>query len=89
MGWSYHDKFRLHSELGDAFIHVNPARSQLFIANPEVIEDVFLRRKDFPKPVHMYSELFKKSIPFPTCFLADRHIEMLEIFGRNANTVRG
>lgn len=55
MGWSYHDKYRLHSELGDAFVHVNPARNQLFLANPEAIEEVFLRRKDFPKPVHMYS----------------------------------
>lgn len=58
MGWCYHDKFRLHSELGDAFMHVNPAKNQLFIANPEAIEDVFLRRKDFQKPVHMYSEPF-------------------------------
>ncbi|KAL9596408.1 MAG: hypothetical protein Q9179_004620 [Wetmoreana sp. 5 TL-2023] len=42
---------------------------QLFLANPDTIEDVFLRRKDFPKPVHMY--------------------KMLEIFGRNVNTVEG
>lgn len=39
-------------------MHVNPAKNQLFIANPEAIEDVFLRRKDFQKPVHMYSEPF-------------------------------
>jgi hypothetical protein len=55
LGWCYHDKFKMHSELGDAFMHVNPAKNQLFLANPEAIEDVFLRRKDFQKPVHLYS----------------------------------
>lgn len=62
MGWAYYDRFRLHSELGDAFVHVNPANIQLFIANPEAIEDVFLRRKDFQKPIHMYSEFFRSTL---------------------------
>ena len=62
MGWCYHDKFKLHSELGDAFMHVNPAKNQLFLANPEAIEDVFLRRNDFQKPVHMYSKFFSLAV---------------------------
>lgn len=56
MGWVYHDKYKLHAELGDAFVHVNPAKNQLFIANPEAVEEIFQRRKDFEKPIHMYSE---------------------------------
>jgi len=54
LGWSYHDIYRLHSELRDAFMHVNPAETQLFLANPEAIEDGFSRRRDFQKPVHMH-----------------------------------
>ena len=56
MGWVYHDKYRLHAELGDLFVHVNPAKNQLFVANPGAVEEIFQRRRDFEKPIHMYSE---------------------------------
>lgn len=56
LGWCYLDKYRLRSELGDAFMHVNPIMTQLFLANPDAIENGFSRRRDFQKAVHMYRE---------------------------------
>lgn len=59
-GWVYYDKYKMHAELGDAWINVTPGENMLFIADPDAANDVFSRRKDFVKPIRLYSE-------FPIC----------------------
>ena len=53
IGWGFNDRFVIHEKLGDAFIIVNAAFIELYIAEGEAIDNVVSRRKDFPKPVEM------------------------------------
>lgn len=55
-GWVYYDKYKMHAELGDACINVTPGENMLYIADPGAADDVFSRRKDFVKPLRLYSE---------------------------------
>lgn len=57
-GWTFEDKYRMHSELGDVFIHIGPCGISVILADPQVVQDVVGRRRDFPKPVHRYSSSF-------------------------------
>lgn len=59
-GWVYYDKYKMHAELGDAWLNVTPGENMLYIADPDAAIDVFSRRKDFVKPLRLYSE-------FPVC----------------------
>ena len=53
-GWHFHDKARTHEELGDVFALVTPRETFVHLAEPNAILDVFARRIDFPRPVHLY-----------------------------------
>ena len=55
-GWQYVDKYKLHRELGDAYIMLSPGTNAVFLANPEAVDDVLSRRKDFIKPTMLYSQ---------------------------------
>lgn len=56
-GWTFEDKYRLHEELGDVFVHVSPGDTELYISNAEAIYEVCSRRRDFPKPLARYEVL--------------------------------
>lgn len=65
VGWPFDDKYAIHERLGDAFLVVNPANIELYIAEGEAIDTIVSRRKDFPKPVDlMYKplEVFGKNV---------------------------
>lgn len=47
--WEIQDRFRSHHEMGDAFIIVTPWRNWFYIANPDIIMEIFRRRTDFPQ----------------------------------------
>lgn len=55
MAWMFHDNFAIHEELGKIFVLVTPSVNQLIIADPEVAYSVMQRRKEFIKPIAMYS----------------------------------
>lgn len=55
-GWQYKDQFHMHEDFGDAWVHTTPVQNQLYIANAEAVQDIFLRRRDFLKPTYFYSE---------------------------------
>ena len=57
VAWTYYDKYRLHKELGDVFIHVSPGETELYISNAETIYEVCSRKRDFPKPLARYEVL--------------------------------
>ena len=53
-GWTFDDKYKMHSELGEVFTCVTPNGVCMLLADPEVVHDIAGRRRDFPKPVHRY-----------------------------------
>ncbi len=55
LGWTYHDKYRMHEEKGDAFIVVNPSQNDLYVAEAGAVDAITSRRKDFTKPAALYS----------------------------------
>lgn len=55
-GWQYRDQDHMHQDLGDAWVHTTPVQNQLYVANAEVAQEIFSRRRDFVKPIYFYSE---------------------------------
>lgn len=48
-GWELGDRYQSHHELGGAFVLVTPGRNWLYLADPDVLMEVFRRRVDFPR----------------------------------------
>ncbi|RDL31454.1 Cytochrome P450 [Venustampulla echinocandica] len=48
--WNMKTRSRLHRQLGPAFIIVDPRGIKIMLADGHAIEDVLVRRKEFPKP---------------------------------------
>jgi cytochrome P450 len=48
--WMYEDKYRAHAEFGDMFLVVSPGSIVCYIADPELTQEVCMRRRDFIKP---------------------------------------
>ncbi|KAI9752696.1 MAG: hypothetical protein M4579_005534 [Chaenotheca gracillima] len=57
MGWQYVDKYRIHEEVGGAFVIVTPAAIEVQIADALAVYDISLRKNAFPKPRRMYIPL--------------------------------
>lgn len=57
LGWEFHDRYRTHERLGDAWILVTPNRNWLYVANNEAAADIFSRSRDFGRPVWMLEML--------------------------------
>ena len=55
-GWTFDGKYDVHKELGEVFLVVNPGHVQLCVANAAAAESITTRRKDFPKPIKLYSK---------------------------------
>lgn len=56
-GWGYPERCQLHLELGDALVHVTPVDNWLYLADADAVAEVLSRRRDFIKPVHIYSKM--------------------------------
>lgn len=56
--WTFEDKYQIHSELGDVFTFISPRGMALYLADPDAVQDILRRRRDFPKPVHRYGSSF-------------------------------
>ena len=50
MGWNFTDKDKLHRDFGPVIFHVNPGQNELFVADPDVLMAMLVKRKDFAKP---------------------------------------
>lgn len=57
-GWHFHDKAKSHLQYGPAWALVTPCDIYVYVAEPEAIHDIFVRRGDFLRPSKMYSKLF-------------------------------
>ena len=53
-GWLFKDKYRMHAELGEAWIHVTPGTRTVYLADVTACQEVYSRKSDFTKPVDMF-----------------------------------
>ncbi|KAE8441593.1 hypothetical protein EG329_004642 [Mollisiaceae sp. DMI_Dod_QoI] len=51
--WFFPDRYRSHADLGPAFIIVSPSQVQVILADPDAIDDILAKRKDFTKDSKM------------------------------------
>lgn len=51
--WEMHDRCDTHHELGDVYIMVTPGRNWVYIADPDLIMEMFRRRADFPQCIEL------------------------------------
>lgn len=57
LGWEFHDRYRTHQRLGDAWVLVTPNRNWLHIAQAEAANDVLRRNHEFVHPCWMTEPL--------------------------------
>lgn len=62
-GWHFHDKAASHLQYGPAWALVTPRDIYVYVADPDAIHDIFVRRGDFLRPSKLYSEWFGSSTP--------------------------
>lgn len=56
-GWQFRAKHKVHQRLGNVFVQVTPSHNIVNIADPELIQQVFQRIDDFPKPRQIYRKV--------------------------------
>ncbi|KAK3321511.1 cytochrome P450 [Cercophora scortea] len=49
MGWEHADRYTLHEKYGRVFILVNPARNEMWCADPDTAQLILARRREFPQ----------------------------------------
>ncbi|KAK3176181.1 hypothetical protein OEA41_007504 [Lepraria neglecta] len=54
-GWHFHDKAKSHLKYGPAWALVSPRDIYVYVADPDAIHDIFIRRGDFQRPSKMYT----------------------------------
>lgn len=55
-GWHFYDKAESHLRYGPIWALVTPCDIYVYVADPNAIHDVFIRREDFLRPSKMYSK---------------------------------
>ena len=50
LGWEFHDRFRTHRRLGDAWVLVTPNKNWLQVAQAEAANDLLRRSHEFVHP---------------------------------------
>lgn len=55
-GWHFHDKAKSHLHYGPAWALVTPCDIYVYVADPDAIHDIFMRRGDFLRPSKLYSK---------------------------------
>lgn len=61
--WEHYCKYFVHEKWGSTFLLVTPVQNTVFVGDPEVAEEVLVRRKDFPK-----IEVALRAFDFPLLF---------------------
>lgn len=58
-GWQFRAKNTVHRRLGNVFVQVTSSHNIVNIADPDLVQQVFQRIDDFPKPRKIY-----RMVPF-------------------------
>ncbi|MCJ1334603.1 hypothetical protein MMC10_011315 [Thelotrema lepadinum] len=56
-GWEYEDRYQTHAELGDVWMQVTPSMNWVYVADANLVNEIFHRREDFRRPRQLYSML--------------------------------
>ena len=58
-GWQFHDKYRVHRELGDAITFATPGHNWIYVCNADTIHDILRRERqgEFARPVELLAML--------------------------------
>ena len=54
-GWFFADKASSHVRYGPVFALATPRDIYVYVADPEAVHEIFMRREDFLRPSRMYS----------------------------------
>ena len=85
-GWEYEDRYQTHAELGDVWMQVTPSMNWVYVADANLVNEIFHRREDFRRPRQLYC----MRVLLLSCLAKlTRWIAMLDIFGPNLGTVEG
>lgn len=53
-GFEFPDKAKTYQELGGAWIMCTPKKNWVYLCDADAVDDVFTRRNDFIRPLHVY-----------------------------------
>jgi hypothetical protein len=53
LGWEFHDRYKTHERLGNAWLLVTPHRVWLYVVESEAAHEIFSRGRDFGRSVFM------------------------------------
>lgn len=53
LGWEFHDRYKTHERLGNAWVLVTPHRIWLYVAESGAAHEINSRSRDFKRPVWM------------------------------------
>lgn len=48
-GWELQDRYRSHGEMGPVWMHVTSVRNWLYVGDPDTVNEIWKRGKDFPR----------------------------------------
>ena len=51
LGWEFHDQYKTHERLGDAWMLVKPNQNWLYVAQNDATVDILSRSRDSARPV--------------------------------------
>lgn len=57
LGWEFHDRYKTHERLGDAWILVTPAKNWFHTSQADAAHEILTRSRDFGRPVWMMSRI--------------------------------
>ena len=64
LGWEFHDRYKTHERLGDAWMLVTPDKNWLYVGQGKAAHDIFSRNRDFGRPVWMLGKVFTLDYPW-------------------------
>lgn len=93
--WHFLEKSSPIARFGPVWALVSPGGVHLHVSDPESIQNIFMRFRDFYRPIHKYRESLLDALPAPDDLWKIiklnqplmTNIEMLSIFGQNVFTV--
>ena len=86
LGWEFHDRYKTHQRLGDAWILVTPDKNWFHTSHAEAACDIFARSREFGRPVWMSGRIIR--YPILSQAMAKSIPDALNVFGPNVTTVR-
>ena len=86
-GWEFEERYQTHAELGDVWMQVTPSMNWVYVADANLVKEIFHRREDFRRPIQLYCMCGQSHVA--VAYILTVALAMLGIFGPNVGTVEG